>query len=142
MKSVRLFSIERTGKNDFYEKGVFAVSRHVKKVRPAAVSAFVENKAPPDIAISPPAGSEAHDFDAGTLHRELERHIGKFVRCQFFAGPRHLSVKQGILESVGFDVLTLYDDTAGARIVCGLYALRFATVYDSDVTPAQFQRRG
>ena len=84
-------------------------------------------------------GNAQDSEQSESLAQKLSDNIGLFVVCEFFTGS--LGVRQGILSEVGLDYIVLYDDIQGFYTICDLYSLKFATFYNSRVTPRNFRSR-
>ncbi|HWP80167.1 MAG TPA: hypothetical protein VN446_05950 [Candidatus Acidoferrum sp.] len=66
----------------------------------------------------------------GSVQEALLRCIGRNVIVEFLMGNDNMVSKSGLLYEVAASYITLYDETAGAYIICDFCAIKFVTLTD------------
>ena len=85
----------------------------------------------PDAASAQPSKPE-ESFFYDSFSDVLRRAIGYYAICSFLIGNNNLEERSGIIYAAGVNFMTLYNPNENNYTVCDIYALKFATIYDTD----------
>lgn len=89
--------------------------------------------------ISPPENDFNTEAFQGSMQQILSDNVGQFVVCEFIAGTGPtLTVKEGILYSVGRSFIVLYEELNRNYVVCDIFSIKFVTFYLPGERPKRY----
>jgi len=78
---------------------------------------------------SSPQNNFSQGSGPASLSDALNISIGNYVVCEFLIGTDMISVREGIVTSVGTDYFILYDEINDISLQCDFYSLKFTYFY-------------
>ncbi len=63
----------------------------------------------------------------GSMQQALLDHLGNYVQIEFLIGTNNTVIKEGILDDVGLNFVSLLDEQTGRSTICDLYSIKFMT---------------
>lgn len=89
--------------------------------------------------VSPPENDFNTEAFQGSMQQILSDNVGQFVVCEFIAGTGPtLTVKEGILYSVGRSFIVLYEELNRNYVVCDIFSIKFVTFYLPGERPKRY----
>ena len=89
--------------------------------------------------VSPPESAFNTEAFQGSMKQILSDNIGQFVVCEFIIGTGPtLTVKEGILYSVGRSFIVLYEELNRNYVVCDIFSIKFVTFYLPGERPRRY----
>lgn len=93
--------------------------------------------------VTPPEGDFNTEAFQGSMQQILSDNIGQFVVCEFIIGTGPaLTVKEGVLYSVGRSFLVLYEELNRNYVVCDMFSIKFVTFYLPGQRPRRYTSGG
>jgi len=74
--------------------------------------------------------------DKGYIPNYLASNIGRNVRAEFIIGTTQYADKTGVLAEVGINYFVLHDVNSRTDVMCDLYSVKFVTILEPLVQPA------
>ncbi|MCI9626242.1 MAG: hypothetical protein HFI90_05610 [Clostridia bacterium] len=93
--------------------------------------------------VTPPEGEFNTEAFQGSMQQILSDNIGQFVVCEFIIGTGPtLTVKEGVLYSVGRSFIVLYEELNRNYVVCDIFSIKFVTFYLPGQRPRRYTSGG
>lgn len=69
---------------------------------------------------------QSKEYD-GSMQQAILDHLGSHVQIEFLIGTNNTVTKEGIIDAVGLNYVSLFDEQSGHSTICDLYSIKFIT---------------